>query len=484
MVRLLACMLAASLCGCGTMNATVIRGDAIAFNDAVEDVTNKLLVRNILRARDKAPLYFADIPSIRQSMSQTAGFSVPGFLRTIGIARESAGTSLGLQFSPSFEVSHLHSREFHTGIASPIDAKIVKYWLDRGLDRRIVLLLFFSSAEIVEARPEGTRSIRIMNSPREALEVILARRTAVAADALRCDSQSDFERYLKLINALRTFFAHAYRERRLIGGGFALEPEKDPRASLLPFATLDPTKVQLVHDRATGKHSLYALGAEQKVAFCVSDPGPAGDFAIATAGDGTPGRQACFHSVVDLPPEDSSRRDGVEAPMPFAGAQARSRPGPYCSIFNRFLAIGAPPPGEVPPRLALRLNIRSVGEIFQFLGDLLHYQDELQQHFLRVPGAPRLNTPVTFGYCPTDSGPGCDDVFLRLDGPSCNARFSLDYRGRDYGVGNFGKGDAACAPDRAGVDHTLEILSVLHQLVGLHRSAAELRQTPAVQVVP
>ena len=483
MFRVLACLLAASLCGCGTMNAAVIEGDAVAFNDAVEDVTNKLLVRNILRARDKAPLYFADIPSIRQAMSQTASLSASGFLRALGLARDSAGINAAVQFSPSFEVSHLHSREFHTGIASPIDAKIVKYWLDRGLDRRIVLALFFSSAEIVEARPEGTRSIRIMNSPREALGVILARRTAVASGALRCDSQSDFERYLKLINALKTFYAHTYRERRAVGGEFVLETDKDPKG-LLPFATLDPAKVQLVHDRATGKHRMYSLGGEQKVAFCVSDAGTAGDFAIATAGDVVPGRQGCFSAVVDLPPEDSSRRATFETPLPFSAVEGRAQPGPYCSVYNRFLGMTAPPANETATSLSLRLNIRSVGEIFQFIGDLLHYQDELHQHFARVPGAPRLNTPVTLGYCPSDPGAGCDDTFFRLDAPACNARFAMDYRGRDYYVGNYGPGTAGCAADRAGVDHTLEILSVLHQLVGLNRSAAELRQTPTVQVVP
>ena len=33
-------------------------------------------------------------------------------------------------------------------------------------------------------------------------------------------------------------------------------------------------------------------------------------------------------------------------------------------------------------------------------------------------------------------------------------------------------------------DHPLEILGALHPLVGLHRSAADLRQTPTVQVLP
>ena len=76
-------------------------------------------------------------------------------------------------------MNHLHSKEFITGITSPIDPKIVKYWLDRGLDRRIVLLLFFSAVEIIETQSAKgpVNTIRIANSPREAVDVI-KRRTA------------------------------------------------------------------------------------------------------------------------------------------------------------------------------------------------------------------------------------------------------------------------------------------------------------------
>ena len=56
----------------------------------------------------------------------------------------------------------------------PIDPKVVKYWLDRGLDRRIALLLFFSAVEIIETRSAAgpIHTIRIANSPREAAEAI------------------------------------------------------------------------------------------------------------------------------------------------------------------------------------------------------------------------------------------------------------------------------------------------------------------------
>ena len=166
-------------------------------------------------------------------------------------------------------------------------------------------------------------------------------------------------------------------------------------------------------------------------------------------------------------------------------------PTPYCRIYNRFVGAETLKRTGEYPKLDLRLHIRSVGEIVQFLGDLLHYQDEIAKHVERNRSLKlKLNSPVTFGYCGDAPTPGCDDVFIRLDDDPCNARFILPYRDRLYSVANFnGPGDtlqrAGCRPDYvARRDHTLEVLGVLHQLVGLNKSATDIRATPFVQVVP
>src|SRR5687768_11064588 len=191
MRRNLVLVLCLALTGCGGFSSAVMKMDSLSFNDVIEDTTNKMLVLNVLRARDKAPLHFADIPVIRESMQQSATLGyvdlVGGILGTTTRNTRTAGA--GVQFTPSFELTHLHSREFHTGLATPIDAKFVKYWLDRGLDRRIVLLLFFSAAEIVETLSEKgpATTIRITNSPRDAVEVIMNRTEFASTEASRCD---------------------------------------------------------------------------------------------------------------------------------------------------------------------------------------------------------------------------------------------------------------------------------------------------------
>src|SRR5262249_29525628 len=130
-----------------------------------------------------------------------------------------------------------------------------------------------SAVEIVETQSEmsPSRVIRIANAPREAVEVIKRRREAVGGpEMLRCDTQSDFERYLKLFNTLSTFFATSYRERRLLARDLRPGDAHDPR-TLQALAALDLSKLQVIHDEERGTYNLYSLSGEQKVAFCFYD---------------------------------------------------------------------------------------------------------------------------------------------------------------------------------------------------------------------
>jgi hypothetical protein len=490
--------LAAALSGCVT--STEIKSDTMSFDDVIEDTTNKLLLLNVLRARDKAPLHFADIPVIRESIQQSVSLSATRVAGPVtGTTLRNVATIGGVvQKSPSFEFNHLDSKDFVTGISSPIDVKFVKYWLDRGLDRRIVLLLFFSAVEIVETRSESgpVSTIRVANSPRDAIDAFKGRKRPFGGpEALKCDTQSDFERYLKLINVLKTFFAHSYRERRVLATGLSLDAVKDNRG-LPSFAALDQTKIQLSYDKGLAAYNLYALSPEQKVAFCFyEDRRPAGagasPYAFVNSGAATlKDKRSCSQNVVDIPPEDSTRAGLGESPVFFPGAAEAKEPSDYCSIYNRFVGVDPSAKADGYPKLELKLHIRSVGEIFQFLGDLLHYQDEVKRYADGSRPAPlRLNTPVTFGYCPDDASPGCDDVFFRLDGDPETARFSLLYRDKVYSVANLiAPDEAACTgsrcPEISAKDHTLEILSVVHQLVDLNKSATDIRATPFVQVLP
>jgi hypothetical protein len=157
MKRLLLVATAIALGGCSW--SSPIRRDVVDYTDVLETTTNQLLLINILQARDNAPLHFAAIPGIHGSLAATASLdgtaNFPLGKNGQGPAlgafwEDSIAPSISVSNSPSFEVDSVESKDFVTGISSPIDAKFIKYWVDRGLDKRLILLLFFSSARITE----------------------------------------------------------------------------------------------------------------------------------------------------------------------------------------------------------------------------------------------------------------------------------------------------------------------------------------------
>lgn len=496
-------MLAAALgvVGCSVQSA-VIRDQTVSYDDVIEDTTNQLLLLNILRAKDKAPLHFDTIPSIHESIQANASLqaTLPFGPMNKSTNRDAATAGIGVQVAPSFEIDHLVTKDFATGIASPIDPKFVKYWLDRGLDRRIVLLLFFSSAEITGPDDQGRlHTIEVGNSPADAIDTLdeqqsLLRQKSGPSDALRCDSQSQFQHYLKLIDSLTTFSARYVTERRLLAEGLALDG-KTPFKDLQTLAGLDPSKFQWV--RTDGKqnlYSVYAVSSAPKTVLCFANT------PVATGSEPASGSGACVSSVVEGNEDESTstaQLPPVETPPPLS--VPATTPSAYCQVLNRFVATFSSPknaPDLGGTKSSLRLQIRSAGEMIQFLGDLVAYQEALRKRTPHPRELFRLNDPLTFGYCADEPAgerrSGCADIFFNLRHSTCDTRFAVKYRGSIWAVPNYShRLDSRCDGGETEMDtsepvkdHTIEVFAVVQQLVDLQQSATDILQTPYVQILP
>jgi hypothetical protein len=510
--------------GCGVQSA-VIRSQALSYDDVIEDTTDKLLLLNILRAKDKAPLHFDEIPSIHESIQATASVqaSWPFGATDTGnkpTTRNTVTPGIMVQATPTFEVDHLDTKDFVTGIASPIDPKFVKYWLDRGLDRRLVLLLFFSAVTVTETDPTGgpnaTTTIRLTNSPRDAIDTLpqqqaILKEGPISDELLRCDTHSNFQHYLKLIDYLTPFSPQYFREPRILAENLGSDASSDDssakpsgkpsaKSSANPgvnandkpkqpnwqaIAALDTDKFRWKRN-ANGTFNVYALSSEPKATLC---PITSADVAPRHGVD-------CIQLGVEKNPDELAAPQPYPLPSPPIGERPQ-KVSPYCELFNGLMSGNVTQDRSHPnAKIEIRFEIRSVGEMIQFLGDLLEYQEELGTFLRNNPlGQLRLHDPVTFGYCddhvPVSQAAGCNDVFFNLPPDSCNSRFSVRYRGRTYAVHNYNPPEgencqiqSPYLPGAPGRDHTLEVLSVVHQMVDLQKSAQDIRETPYVQVLP
>jgi hypothetical protein len=494
------------LAACG-LSSPMIKSETLTFDDAIEDTTNKLLVLNILRARDQAPLHFAEIPSIHESIQQTASLSIVGYFgaRNGSTSRDNATAGGSFQITPAFDVNHVDSKEFVTGIASPIDPKFVKYWLDRGLDRRLILLLFFSAAEITEVKTSDEASettkitkIRVTNTPRESVDTVRARAKSKSSSSASCKDKSQFEFYLSLQNALKRFVATTVTDDKLIGT--IKYDQEDSARFLQALAALVQSKVKIKFDEQSSTYKVYSSSGEAKVLFCFYQKN-------GSTGMTMYGNKKCNQS------DDVTADDTAETPPPKQNTgklvvlnspadESTENEGDYCRIFDKFRE-GLNKEPEKNPTYQIQLQIRSVGEMIHFLGDLLYYQDALRDKDLKGFIATTrgeladLHNPVTLGYCPIEgqgtkdpASQGNWDILFNLDYVPAQARFDLTYRNRQYAVGKFNPPKSSPKPNStcdeeftSRKDHTLEVLSVVNQLVNLNKSATDLRTTPFVQIL-
>ena len=272
MRRIAALAAAALLSGCGLVT-NAVRSNVLDYSDAIADTSDKFLLINVLEARDNAPLHFVEIPKINGSLQATATLSASIPFDTTkfdgGSASnltDSASPGVTVQSSPSFEVDNLDTKEFAQGMTSAINPKQVEYWISKGLDQRILLLLFFSSVKITDldcsALKDGDAndyancmahkgaSIMVQNDPRRAADEF-RKCMDQNRDFDKCHARTSFEHYLRMINDMKEgFTANTYGERALLASKVDIDP-KD-------LASFDPSKYEVEY--VTGDDSGAALG--------------------------------------------------------------------------------------------------------------------------------------------------------------------------------------------------------------------------------
>lgn len=421
-------MLAATAClltACSALSlAPALDNNARSYHQVVEDVTNSILVTNILRARDHAPLHYSDLSTINGSLQATAAASA---VFPVGPVRPSSGSAtlqlgtVGLQTSPSFTLGTLDTDDFTRGILTPVTPDVIKYFLDQGLDPRIAFLVFFEAVRgygvdlhTADGKPIDTHG-KIDNAPDDAAE--FAKFLAIA-------------NYEDRSSSTQGFYANSYRELRPIGGPFTL----DMKGSYKDLAGFDYTKVRLAKVGPKNRYQLYSLSPVNKVVFCRRALKP---------GDGG--------VLVPEPSQQKYTVDGYRI-FGFADTLLPDDPRNYSEVCRKTeVVVGSGTSSIVPI-----LYPRSPQGIIEYLGALLRFQ-----------AAHRTHGPITLS-----ADPGSGALFT-LSGLPADSRFGVPYRGRTYYVGR--------ATPR---DHTLEVLALLNQLFDLYKSAKDIPSIRPVTIIP
>ena len=146
-------MFSAVLPGCSF--SSLVADHSVDYNRALRKVSNANVLLNALRARDRLPMQFAAISRISgdftfaPSASITAG-SIPLESETAP-ALDVTGTVVGnLTYisNPSYDVVPLDSQEFLNGILTPLEPKILEFYISQGWPKELLFHLFFEDIKV------------------------------------------------------------------------------------------------------------------------------------------------------------------------------------------------------------------------------------------------------------------------------------------------------------------------------------------------
>ena len=163
--------------GCSSAIPSLAPGlhdNAVAYNTAISDVNDRVLLANIVRARDFVPLNITELSTVTGTLTEqaTLGFSVP-FGGNYGTTpRGTATPSVQLGAAPTFNMAALNTRGFTLNIIQPISPVYIASKWNSGISRELLLLLFIKEIQFADSyasSPEGCSSAQNAGSDRTVL---------------------------------------------------------------------------------------------------------------------------------------------------------------------------------------------------------------------------------------------------------------------------------------------------------------------------
>ncbi len=431
-------------CGLGPL----LSSDVIDYFNVHDLAANRIILLNILRARDGAPLHFSELSLVRGQISASASASASfpfGPLMHATSPRRGASIGGNVSVSPSFDVGSLDTRDFTMGVMAPIAPATLKFFLDEGIDYRMVLLLLVSglrtkdSSEILLNAPGSARKVCYFQDISKLRPGANAGRYSVLAEYEPCTTgseESEFVGFLRVLDQLHRVYATNYPSPpQAVGAPFTLDMAREMRS----LAVMDPAKYRL-RKLPSGQYQMFLAQRSETVVLCEASPT-----------GGPPSVLAALRSEaaeIAIPPDACFA--GKPASPEVLTPQTASTGGHTSNI-------------EV-------LSLRSTLEVIGYIGRVLAFQ---QAETARL-GRERC---VTLGFEGQD--PGCSGrILFRLQNTSA-ALINLDYGGQSWGI-------PAAVPCQAApaCDHTLETLAMVALLLNQNKSARDIPSTPAFEAVP
>jgi hypothetical protein len=438
----------------------IINHQVVDYFEANDIASNQVILQNILRAKDGAPLHFSELANIRGSLSSgasaSATFPFMGPDHATTLPRKLGTVGVTISSSPSFDIDSLDTQDFTNGVMRPITPETAQFFLNEGIDYRMVLLLLVSgvrsagSPEMLLNAPNSSRIVCYKETP-GTNAVPFNYTIAEADDSCPGKSEPEFYAFLRTINNLgRIYPLSVTKSPKPVGSPFDLDMSK----SMTEVAKIDPSHYRLVQLKP-GKYSeKYRLLSEMQGSDVVLCQDVSGDPVIVGILDSERDESTPVRS------DACSRQRGTAAYDDQTGITQQTVVG--------------------DEKGTVVFKLRSTLEVIEYVGQILALQQEETEENPQLP-----ERCVTLEYENYKDGKRmtCNyGVLFHLQRSAAGLSSPLttvSYNGVSWSL----PAPRVCkSPTQC--DHTLETISVISLLLNQNKSSKDIAKTQAVQVVP
>ncbi len=448
------------LTGCSL--APAVNRDALAYFKANDLATNQVILLNILLAKDRAPLHFSELADIHGSLSVsvTSATALP-----FGPVSQPPGLQAGTETpgftitsAPTFDINSLDTEDFINGIMTPISPETAAFFLNEGLDPRMVLMLLAQGIlvpnqdEMFLNAPDSTRHACFTSPGSVPLRISTTGPSG-------CDKAKDESEYFGFLNTLDHIGAVYPVAVSLPGKDVGKPIRLDSLRDIKMAAAIDPSKFRLRQITTGPNRDLYQFARP-----------PQGAIILCGEANAEPG-------MYDMPPSQPGVVEGLltdDDPSPLTVPKNSCDPAadPSATSVN----IG------VDPRTFI-IKLRSTAELVTYIGRVLALQDRLTQN---DGVAQCITLQIQYRLPPyrDTCAPGGALFDLQTKPGRNPSGLNVTYQGRTWYVPAAAPDDTSIQPTATSYDHSLETMAIISLLLNQNKSAKDISKTANVQLVP
>lgn len=402
---------------------------AVEYNLAAEDAENQMLFLNVVRAAKRMPMHFTRIDKITGNLEGSISINGRAPLEA-GANAANAGflsPTFGGATKPSFDVEILDSKDFFTGILSPIPTDVFNHYEQQGWPKALLLHTMVEDIAVSYAIGDDAK-LKLCH---------LENRLGFNQ---KTKSYEAFQHYDGLVRLLSEDFVEFTEDT---GDAEAFGPLLDAAAIEDISVIKNLKKDGFGFDLKAGDASMFRLEkAPSNIAFKLSSQR----------------LRNVLYTYRDVVQQNTCREEAFEYLIRYASAEneaARANLAPLGGIDYRSIETA---PDDF--KVSAVMTLRSAQGVLYYLGELARAQ---------IGKGIAVKTRAF-----SDAGAALFRIGRHTSPAEINAAISVQHQGEWYSVAK---------PGFDFQDHSLQLLTLARQLLALNIEAKEFRGTQTVRFI-